>query len=203
MSDPISPPVGRRPEEVLELVSLALSDGDLEAALAQYERGAVLQPWADGTRAGGDGLRSPRGGADGLRGTRVDGNGRRHPRVSGNGLRDTLTWFMALRLPLSARVHTVLPSADGLALVLVERQISGVTPGCERVRLSGLGASMVRRQRDGAWRIVAEAWFLAEPAERGAASPRPQGWSAPTPPAPAARPRRTASPGRPGAGSPP
>ena len=25
---------------------MALSDGDLEAALAQYERGAVLQPWA-------------------------------------------------------------------------------------------------------------------------------------------------------------
>ena len=45
MPDPIPPPAARRPHEVLELVSLALSDGDLEAALAQYEPGAPLQPW--------------------------------------------------------------------------------------------------------------------------------------------------------------
>ena len=57
MSDPISPPAAHRPEEAVELVSAALSDGDLEAALAQYERGAVLQPWSAG--AAGDGsLRS-------------------------------------------------------------------------------------------------------------------------------------------------
>src|SRR5262245_41430599 len=37
MLDPISPPVARRPEETIELVSAALSDGDLEAVLAQYE----------------------------------------------------------------------------------------------------------------------------------------------------------------------
>jgi ketosteroid isomerase-like protein len=46
LSDPIGPPAARRPEEALQLVSLALSDGDLEAALAQYERGALLLPWA-------------------------------------------------------------------------------------------------------------------------------------------------------------
>ena len=34
MSDPIKPPAARQPEEALELVSQALSDGDLEAALA-------------------------------------------------------------------------------------------------------------------------------------------------------------------------
>ena len=45
MSDPIKPPVARRPEEALELVSQALSDGDLEAALAQYEKGALLACW--------------------------------------------------------------------------------------------------------------------------------------------------------------
>jgi ketosteroid isomerase-like protein len=151
MSDPISPPVARRPEEVLELVSLALSDGDLEAALAQYEDGAVLQPWADGTQAGGDRLRGTWTG--------------------GGDVRGTLTWFMALRLPLSASVRAVLPSANGLALVLVEREITGLGPGSERVRLTGLGTSMVRRQHDGTWRIVAEAWFLAAPAGPGVASP--------------------------------
>ena len=48
MSDVIEPPAARRPEEALELVSQALSDGDLEAALAQYEKGALLAYWPDG-----------------------------------------------------------------------------------------------------------------------------------------------------------
>jgi ketosteroid isomerase-like protein len=47
LSDPISPPAARWPSEVAELISLAVSDGDLGAAVAQYERGAVLRPWAD------------------------------------------------------------------------------------------------------------------------------------------------------------
>lgn len=48
MSDPIQPPAARRPEEALELVSQALSDGDLEAALAQYEKAALLAYWPYG-----------------------------------------------------------------------------------------------------------------------------------------------------------
>jgi ketosteroid isomerase-like protein len=48
LSDPIGPPAAHRPGEALELVSMALSDGDLEAALAQYEAAAVLRPWASG-----------------------------------------------------------------------------------------------------------------------------------------------------------
>jgi ketosteroid isomerase-like protein len=47
VSDVIEPPAARRPEEALELVSQALSDGDLEAALAQYEQGALLAYWPD------------------------------------------------------------------------------------------------------------------------------------------------------------
>jgi ketosteroid isomerase-like protein len=46
MSDPILPPYARRPQEALELVAQALSDGDLEAALAQYEDNAQLLVWA-------------------------------------------------------------------------------------------------------------------------------------------------------------
>jgi len=45
VSDPIQPPAARQPEEAVELVSQALSDGDLEAALAQYEPGARLVTW--------------------------------------------------------------------------------------------------------------------------------------------------------------
>jgi len=45
MLDPIKPPAASRPEEALELVSQALSDGDLEAALAQYEKDALMAGW--------------------------------------------------------------------------------------------------------------------------------------------------------------
>jgi ketosteroid isomerase-like protein len=40
--DPIPPPAAREPAEALELAAQALSDGDLEAAIAQYEPGARL-----------------------------------------------------------------------------------------------------------------------------------------------------------------
>jgi len=142
MLDPILPPVARRPEETIQLVSAALSDGDMDAVLAQYERGAVLLPWVVG------------------------------PGRSGSSLRDTIADLMALRLPLSATVQAVLASGD-LALVLGEREIAGTTPASERVRLSGLGSSMVRRQPDGSWCIVAEAWCLGERGPRPSSPGRP------------------------------
>jgi ketosteroid isomerase-like protein len=153
MLDPISPPAARRPEETVELVSAALSDGDLEAVLAQYERGAVLQPWAAGAGH------------------------------YGGSLRETIADLMALRLPLSATVHAVLASGD-LALVLGEREIVGTGPASERIRLSGLGSSVVRRLREGSWCIVAEAWCLGEPGPGGPHSGPPR-----FPPAPGEPPR--------------
>ena len=153
MLDPISPPAARRPEETVQLVSAALSDGDLEAVLAQYEHGAVLQPWAAGA-------------------------GR-----NGSSLRDTIADLMALRLPLSATVHAVLASGD-LALVLGQRRIAGTGPASEEVRLSGPGSSVVRRQPDGTWCIVAEAWCLGEPDPAGPRRSPPR-----FPPAPGEPPR--------------
>jgi ketosteroid isomerase-like protein len=47
LSDPIAPPAARWPSEAAEFVSLAVSDGDLGAAVAQYEHGAVLRLRAD------------------------------------------------------------------------------------------------------------------------------------------------------------
>jgi ketosteroid isomerase-like protein len=49
VSDLIAPPVAGSPLEAVGLVAVAVSDGDLEAAAAQYERGAVLCPWGAGT----------------------------------------------------------------------------------------------------------------------------------------------------------
>ncbi len=46
MSDLIAPPAAGSPLEAVELVAVAVSDGDLEAAVAQYERDATLCPWA-------------------------------------------------------------------------------------------------------------------------------------------------------------
>jgi ketosteroid isomerase-like protein len=121
--DPIKPPTARWPQEALDLVSQALSDGDLEAALAQYESTALVTRW---------------------------------PYWPDSDVRGALTRFMALRLPLSVRIVTVL-EAPGLALVVCERRVAGTGPAGERVQLSGLGCAVVRRQQDGAWRIAADA----------------------------------------------
>jgi ketosteroid isomerase-like protein len=130
--DPIAPPVASRPAEAVELVCLAVSDGDLEAALAQYEAGAVLRPWA-GDPGGGTG-----------------------------GVADALVRLMNLRLPLSARIRAVVPG-DGLALVLGERHIAGTGPDRTRIQLTGAGATVVRRQQGGSWRIAIDAWYLNGP----------------------------------------
>jgi len=114
----------------VELVSLAVSGGDLEAALAQYECGAVLRPWAY------------------------------DPGGSTKTVADTLTVLMDLRLPVSVQISAVVP-ADALALVLSTRHIIGTGPDCEPVQLRGAGATVVRRQQGGSWRIVADAWHLS------------------------------------------
>jgi ketosteroid isomerase-like protein len=58
MPDPIGPPAARRPAEALELAAQALSDGDLEAALAQYETAALLSCWPRVTGPGSDARRA-------------------------------------------------------------------------------------------------------------------------------------------------
>jgi ketosteroid isomerase-like protein len=113
-------------------MSLAVSDGDLDAALAQYEAGAVLRPWAH----------DPGGDTD--------------------GVAEALIRLMDLRLPLSVRIRAIVPG-DGLALIAGERHIVGTGPDCERVQLSGAGATVVRRQPGGSWRIAADAWCLDGP----------------------------------------
>jgi ketosteroid isomerase-like protein len=134
VSDPIQPPAARQPEEALELASQALSDGDLEAALAQYEGQARLVTW-----------RRPPASADPAR---ADGE-----------VRSALTCFMALRLPLAVQIATVL-RAPGVALVICERRTTGTGPDGEEVRYRGNGCAVVRAQPDGTWRIAADAWHL-------------------------------------------
>ena len=148
MSDLIRPPVARRPEEALELVAQALSDGDLEAALAQYEKGALLAYWPQCWPREDDPPGTPRQGAP--RRTRYDGN---------DDAGQALVSFMALRLPLSVRITSVLESPE-LALVICERRVAGTGPDGEQVRLNGHGCAVLRPQPDGAWRIAADAWSV-------------------------------------------
>ena len=146
------------PAEVVALVSLAISDGDLGAALAQYEPGAALEPWA------------------------------RRAAPATHGLTNSLVQLMELRLPLSVTVCDVLTSSEVaasadiigaaelavnvgtacclVALVLADRRITGTGPDCQPVDLRGFGATAVRRHPDGSWRIAADAWCLS-PVERG------------------------------------
>ncbi|MGO8959167.1 MAG: YybH family protein [Streptosporangiaceae bacterium] len=157
MPDPIAPPSASSAAEVVALVSLAISDGDLGAALAQYEPGAVLAPWAPGA------LATPQ------------------------DLANSLAQLMELRLPLSVTVCNVLASsqvaagadpvdsadlavstslqASPVALVLADRRIAGTGPDCRPVDFRGCGATAARQQPDGSWRIAADAWGLASAAD--------------------------------------
>ena len=139
MRDVIPPATARNPVEAIEIVSLAISDGDLEAALAQYEHGAIVRPWQPDP-------------ADGKASANAEGG-------SGNAASE-LRDVMDLRLPLALRVLAVVPAGDQV-LVLAARRISGAGPDGESVELSGTGAAIVRRQPGGGWRIAAEAWCLA------------------------------------------
>ncbi len=134
MSDPISPPAARWPSQAAEFVSLAVSDGDLGAAIAQYESTAALRPWAA-------------------------------ERPESGSVRQTMLEIMQLRLPLDTRLIAVLP-ADGLTMLVCERRIDGMGPDGTLVRLHGVGCTVVRPQRDGSWRIAADAWQLSDHGDR-------------------------------------
>jgi ketosteroid isomerase-like protein len=136
VSDPIAPPTAQSPPEAPQLVSLALSDGDLGAAVAQYESGAVLRPWMDNAGNAGDG-----------EGDRT--------------VRETMTRLMDLRVPLGCHVLAALP-ANGLTMLVCERSIDGFGPDGQRIALRGVGCTVVRLQADGAWRIAADAWCLTD-----------------------------------------
>jgi len=75
--DPIAPPAANQPAEAVELVCVAVSDGDLEAALAQYEAEARLRPWAH------------------------------YPDGAADQIAEILRELIDLRLPLSVRISAI------------------------------------------------------------------------------------------------
>lgn len=151
MQDPIAPSVARHAEETVELVCQAVSGGDLEAAVAQYESDALLRPWASGGSA-------PSGSAASNGAVAVPSPG---PTAS-QSTALLLRHLMDLRLPLVVRVREIVAAGD-LALVVGERMMDGVGTAGQRVSFRGVGATVVRRQPGGGWRIAADAWQLTGP----------------------------------------
>lgn len=137
MLDPIAPSAAAQPAEAVELVCQAVSDGDLEAALAQYENRAVLRLWA------GDPARD----SHSLSTT-----------AESAGL--LLSELMEFRLPVRIHVRDVVRAGD-IALVIVDRQIAGIGVQGQHVALTGTGAAVVVRQPGGRWQIAADAWSLS------------------------------------------
>lgn len=136
VSTSIVPPAAQSPPEAPQLVSLALSSGDLDAAVAQYESGAVLRLWTDNVGSHGN-------------------------RKDGRTVRETMMRLMDLRVSLVCRVLAVLPT-NGLTMLVCERTIDGFGPNGQRVALRGVGCTVVRLQADDAWRIATDAWCLTD-----------------------------------------
>lgn len=140
MPDLIVSSAAQSPSEAPQLVSFALSDGDLGAAVAQYESDAVLRLWTmDAGSAGKAG----------------DEEG-------GRTVPETMARLMDLRVvAVACRVLSVLP-VDGLTMLVCERSIDGFGPDGRQIALRGVGCTVVRLQSDGAWRIAADAWCLTD-----------------------------------------
>jgi len=149
MPDPIPPPAAREPAEALELAAQALSDGDLEAALAQYEPGARLLTFQSGPQ---DAVRAALSGFMALRlplAVRID-SVRIGPVRIGPGRRTA-----------------------GVALVHCTRRTAGTGPDGEEVAYHGDGCAVVRAQPDGTWRIAADVWCLGNGAMAPELPPEP------------------------------
>jgi ketosteroid isomerase-like protein len=133
MPDPIKPPAARRPQEALELACAALSDGDLEAALAQYESGATLAHWP------------------------------RRAACAERDIRGALTDVMALRLPLAIQIGAVLEADGLALVACDRQvsgtgpdggQVALSGRGCAVVRPQSDGTWRIAAD---AWRLGAEA----------------------------------------------
>ena len=118
----------RTPAEVDFQVIEALNAGDLEAALALYERYATFVP-------------EP--------GKPVSGH---------KAIREALRGFLAIKPRLTVEVPQVLESGD-LALLSSRWTLKGTAPDGSPIELTGQGAEVVRRRKNGTWRFVIDNLF--------------------------------------------
>jgi uncharacterized protein (TIGR02246 family) len=114
----------RTPEEVPRLWAETFSAGDLDALVALYEEH--------------DAMLVPQPG-EAVTGT--------------DAIREALRALLALQPTFNLEVRKVLQTGD-IALSFADWTLSGTGPDGEAIEMAAQTSDVVRRQRDGSWRIV-------------------------------------------------
>lgn len=114
----------RTPEEVPRLWAETFRAGDLDALVALYEEH--------------DAMLVPQSGES----------------VTGiDGIREALSAFLSLRPTFNLEVRKVLQTGD-IALSFADWTLSGTGPDGEGIEMAAQTSDVLRRHRDGSWRIV-------------------------------------------------
>jgi ketosteroid isomerase-like protein len=122
------------PAAVIEKFGECVNRGDLEGALALYDRDAAFQAAPDG------------------------------PPVRGlEAIREALGGFMALSPQMTGQVVKVVEAGD-VALVMNRWSLRGTDPEGAPVELGGTSADVVGREADGTWRVLVDDPWGAAPA---------------------------------------
>jgi uncharacterized protein (TIGR02246 family) len=114
------------PAGVVEEFAERLNARDLDGALALYEPDAAFQAQPG------------------------------EPPVQGtDAIRTALAGFLALEPAMSGEIVKVVEAGD-VALVMNRWALRGTQPDGAPIELAGTSADVVRRQRDGSWRVVVD-----------------------------------------------
>jgi uncharacterized protein (TIGR02246 family) len=119
-----APAAPRAPEEVDRLFGERLNAGDVDGVVALYEPGATL-----------------------VRGDRSAATG--HPAI-----RTEIAGVVALRPRITMNVTTVLRGGTNLAVLYNDWHATATDRDGKPLALRGRATEVVRRQRDGSWRLV-------------------------------------------------
>lgn len=83
------------------------------------------------------------------------------PPVSGEAIRQALQTFLALKPTISITTESVIQT-DDIALLRSRWTLTGTGPDGNRIEMSHRGTEVVRRQKDGTWRLIIDHPFGAD-----------------------------------------
>jgi uncharacterized protein (TIGR02246 family) len=116
----------RTPQECSALVQANLNSGNLEGLMALYEPSACL--------------------------VQQDGS----PPKTGAALRQAQAAFIAIAATITKSITKETWAGDDLAVLYTDWTITAAGPGGTPIPLSGKALEVLRRQPDGAWKIIVE-----------------------------------------------